>query len=89
MNIGDAESSLYKLNIGVPQGSCLGPLLFILYINDLYVSCPNLNLVHYADDTTAFISGSDPYILVNFDLQSIHKWLQCNRLTLDVKKVSV
>ena len=89
VNIGDAESSLYRLNIGVPQGSCLGPLLFNLYINDLYVSCPNLNLVHYADDTTAFISGSDPYILVNslnVDLQSIHKWLQCNRLTLNVKK---
>ena len=48
---------LYNLSAGVPQGSLLGPLLFILYIYDMKYICPNDKLIVYADDTTLVVSG--------------------------------
>ena len=89
VSIKGVKSSYIECNIGVPQGSVLGPMLFIIYINDMYNACKNLQLIHYADDTTAFVSGSDSNELmniINFDLESLSRWLQCNRLTLNISK---
>ena len=75
--------------MGIPQGSCLGPVLFLLYINDMYKSATNLNMVHFADDTTLYQSGSNINNLINkfnSDLCSLDEWLCANRLSLNIEK---
>lgn len=86
--IDDVESDWRELSTGVPQGSVLG-LLFNLYINDMCNSCPRLKFIHYADDTTIFVSGADlPYLArsVNTDLELLSTWLKNNKLKLNTDK---
>jgi len=52
-------STLRDVNYGVPQGSVLGPLLFLLYVNDILHAVPNERLKLFADDTNLFLSGID------------------------------
>ena len=88
---GEALSSLTNITSGVPQGVVLAPLLFSLYIKDMYLCCPNLQLIHYADDTTAYVSGAglgNLVYVVNQELKLVRKWLQSNRLSLNIDKTS-
>ena len=84
-------SSLKTITHGVPQGSILGPLLFILYINDI-VNCSDLlRFILFADDTNLFYSCDDIWKLkeiVNAELAKVLNWFKANKLSLNVKKTN-
>ena len=89
MVYGGHESDRGKVECGVPQGSVLGPLFFLLYVNDMVRACRGLDLVLFADDTNIFAEGRDPAELfgrVNRELGELSRWFRCNRLTLNLKK---
>lgn len=73
----------------VPQGSILGPLLFIIYTNDLQKSLESCKSILYADDTTLFKSDAHPDELfkqVNKDLENLQEWFKSNKLSLNTSK---
>ena len=74
---------------GVPQGSLLGPFLFKIYMNDLNYFIEGTSLRLYADDTTAYASGTSPVVLeyiINSDLQVVCTWLRHNYLQINATK---
>ena len=86
----DGEKSDYKnISCGVPQGSILGPLLFLLYINDLSDVSEKLFSLLFADDSNMFITGRNVNDLIsemNTELEHIIIWLNVNKLSLNLKK---
>ena len=74
---------------GVPQGSVLGPLLFLIYINDISQSSKILKFFLFADDTTVYYSdktNAETENLLNRELNKVSDWLAANKLSLNVKK---
>ena len=83
------NSQMKYITCGVPQGSILGPLLFLLYINDIVNVSEILFPILFADDTNVFLRGKEPIQLaesMNVQLKKICVWLQANKLSLNVKK---
>ena len=85
-----SASSFKDVTCGVPQGSILGPLLFLLYINDMRHALKHSVVHHFADDTNLLYSHKNQNLLrknMNSDLDSdLFQWLCANRLSLNVKK---
>ena len=84
-----AASSTKSASCGVPQGSILGPLLFLVYTNDLCNACNSTLPILLADDTNLFKSSQDlSHIeaMFNEELKNISFWLKFNKLSLNVKK---
>ena len=83
------RSGTKSITCGVPQGSILGPLLFLIYINDLYNVCHKSIPILFADDTNLFYKGNKLDVLVkniNDELENISLWLKVNKLSLNIKK---
>ena len=81
------DSNVNDINLGVPQGSCLGPLLFLSYINDLPCIVKNSTVSMYADDTSIHHSSKDITQLnaaLNEKLRRLDGWLKGNKLSLTV-----
>jgi hypothetical protein len=91
VSINGINSSLKAISCGVPQGSVLGPLLFLLYINDLPY-CSNRLVFHlFADDTNIFFSSKNLDLIqttLNIELKNVSQWLNANRLALNIEKTN-
>ena len=87
--IGNSEvSQNFNITYGMPQGSCLGPLLFI-FCNDLKLHLTYLSCIQFADDTTLYASGKSLRLIeceINYDLQIVSDWFRANKLTLNIAK---
>ena len=85
----NTQSKYFDVQIGVPQGSILGPLLFILYVNDIFEAVTHSEIISFADDTTLYKIGNCNKLLfseINEDLSNINKWYICNKLSLNINK---
>ena len=84
--VNSTQSDMLELyGYGVPQGSVLGPILFLLFINDIHKSLSNIIIKLFADDTNCFVSGKDFNSLerlVELELNKMQKWINTNKLTL-------
>ena len=85
----NVKSKTEIITHGVPQGSILGPLLFIIYMNDFSRSSELLFSILFADDTSVFIEGTclnDISEILNTELEKISIWLEANKLTININK---
>ena len=88
----NTDSYYNYIKCGVPQGSVLGPLLFILYINDLPNISDTFKSVLFADDTTLIFSNTSILELKNniqFNINKLYDWLNVNKLSLNISKTNV
>ena len=85
----ETRSKLFDVAVGTPQGSCLGPLIFLIFCNDLRLHLTHLQCIQFADDTTLFTSHKSKCYLeycVTTDLERLHDWFKANKLTLNLNK---
>ena len=91
-SINRTQSDKRELKYSVPQGSVLGPLLFILFINDLHKVVEFSTVHHFADDTYMLLiqkslKKMDSYI--NRDLKLVAEWIRANKLSLNTNKTEL
>ena len=92
VSINGFDSDLRNLSCGVPQGSSLGPLLFLIYINDFRLCLDKTKSGHFADDTYIIYSSkklATIQTVVNYELKLVSKWLRLNKLSLNAGKTEL
>ena len=85
----ETKSDLYPIKYGMPQGSCLRSLIFLIFVNDLHLHLELLRCIQFTDNTTLLVSHSNLRYLhfcVQTDLNNIQDWFTANKLTLNVDK---
>ncbi len=89
VNYNQVKSDKEHISYGVPQGSILGPLLFIIQINDMYLAVKKCNILMYADDTVLYYSANSTDEIeesINSDLELVSQWLVSNNLIANLKR---
>ena len=92
VSISGSHSSRTAILHGVPQGSVLGPLLFLIYINDLNQAVVHSVTHHFADDTNLLYINASLKKLnkhINHDLKLLCNWLRANEISLNTKKTEI
>ena len=91
VSLNGCDSGIKDITCGVPQGSVLGPLLFLLYINDLPNISDKLKFYLFADDTNIYLEDANLRNLekcMNDELKKLYEWLCINRLSLNISKTN-
>ena len=91
MSLGYLWSNKSLITCGVPQGSVLGPLLFLLYVSDIYCSSKKLKFYLFADDANILHNHKDLKTLekeMNVKVHNVYQWLVSNKLTLNLNKTN-
>ena len=91
VSVNGHTSEYLNISCGVPQGSVLGPLLFLIYINDLPSVSKYLRFYLFADDTNIYFEAKDLKTLqkiMNRELRHVKKWLEANKLALNIEKTN-
>ena len=92
VSINGFNSNFKNIYHGVPQGSVLGPLLFLIYINDLHNAIRHSDVYHFADDTNLLHINTNlkkARTSLNIDLKSLHRWLLANKISLNESKTEL
>ena len=88
VSINGIDSEMRVIDCGVPQGSSLGPLLFLIYINDFHFCLKETNSGHFADDTYMLFGSKDLKSIetvMNAELKLVSNWLRLNKLSMKIK----
>jgi len=91
VDVYSTQSSFSKVTCGDPQGSILGPLLFLIYVNDMS-AVVNSKLLFYADDSASLVTGKDRLQIeqeLSKELKSVSEWLVDNKLSLHLGKTDI
>ena len=92
LSINDYSSECVSMPIGIPQGPVLGPLVFLLHINDLNLAIKHCKVHHFADDTNLLYTNNSIRKLnkfLNKDLKNLTNWLNANKITLNFDKTGM